>query len=114
MSIESMLRTALLNMDAVTALTGTGDAARIRPDKLDDCDDKELQHIVIEVDRATPQNSLDGLGGLTFAEVNISCRGASRAKANALAEAVKRGQVWPATEAAERHSTRTLKTRCPG
>lgn len=84
-------------MDAVTALVGTGSAARIRPDRLDDRDDKDEEHVVIEIDRAAPQNSIDGLGGLTYAEVNISCRGATRTQADALALAVKRNGTNPGT-----------------
>jgi len=91
------IRTALLAMDAVTALVGTGGASRIRPDRLDDRDDKDEEHIIVEIDRATPQNDLSGLGGLTYAEVNISCRAATRSQADALATAVKRNGTDPGT-----------------
>lgn len=97
MSLSGDIRTALLAMDAVTALTGAGDAGRIRPDRLDDRDDKDAEHIVIEVDALRPQNSLDGLGGLTYADVNISCRAATRTRADALATAVKRNGTSPGT-----------------
>jgi hypothetical protein len=97
MSWSGDIRTALLAMDAVTALVGTGDDARFRPDRVDDRDDKAQPHIVIDIDRATPQNSIDGLGGLTYAEVNISCRAATRTKADALALAVKRNGTSPGT-----------------
>jgi hypothetical protein len=97
MSISGDIRTALLAMNAVTALVGTGTAARIRPDTLDDRDDNNKEHIVIDVDRLTPQNDLMGTGGLTYAEVNISCRAATRTQVDALATAVKRNGTSPGT-----------------
>lgn len=90
MSLSGDIRTALLTMDAVTALVGTGDAARIRPDRLDDRDDKDADHIIVEIDRSVPQNDVSGLGGLTYSEVNISCRGPTRTRSDALGVAVKR------------------------
>jgi hypothetical protein len=96
-SIESDIRTALLSMSAVTALVGTGNSARIRPYKLDDRDDKTEEHVIIEVDNSEPQNDLTGKGGLTFADVNISCRAMTPTAANALALAVKRNGTSPGT-----------------
>ena len=97
MSLSGDIRTALLAMNAVTALVGTGAAARIRPDRLDDRDDKNEEHVIIEIDRMTPQNDLTGTGGLTYAEVNISCRAATRTQVDALATAVKRNRTDPGT-----------------
>ena len=97
MSWSSDIRSALLAMNAVTALTGTGDAGRIRPDRLEDRDNKDEEHIVVEIDRITPQNDITGLGGLTYAVVNVSCRGATRTRADALALAVKRNGTSPGT-----------------
>lgn len=97
MSLSGDIRTALLAMNAVTALVGTGGAARIRPDRLDDRDDKDEEHIIVEVDRKMPQNDLTGTGGLTYAEVNISCRAATRTQVDALAIAVKRNGTDPGT-----------------
>lgn len=97
MSLSGDIRTALLAMDAVTALVGTGDAARIRPDTLDDRDDKDAEHVIVEVDSLVPQNSIGGTGGLTYADVNISCRAATRTEADALATAVKRNGTDPGT-----------------
>lgn len=97
MSLSGNIRTLLLTMNAVTALVGTGAAARIRPDRLDDRDDKDKQHIIIEVDRMDPQNDLTGTGGLTYADVNISCRAATRTQVDALATAVKRNGTTPGT-----------------
>ncbi|WP_455387490.1 hypothetical protein [Petrachloros mirabilis] len=96
-TLEGAIRTALLNMSAVTTLVGTGDDARIRPYMLDDRDDKTEEHIIIEVDDANPQNDITGLGGLTYATVNISCRAITPAQANALAIAVKRNGTSPGT-----------------
>jgi hypothetical protein len=97
MSLEGDIRTALLNMSAVTALVGTGSAARIRPYMLDDRDDKKLQHVIVEVDTQRPQNCLLGTGGLTYADVNISCRAMTPTLAEALAVAVKRNGTSPGT-----------------
>lgn len=97
MSLSGDIRTALLSMSAVTSIVGTGDDARIRPDRLDDRDDKSAAHIIIEVETLRPQNDLVGLGGLTYADVNISCRAVSRTAANALATAVKRNGTDPGT-----------------
>ena len=97
MSLEGDIRTALLNMSAVTALVGTGSAARIRPYMLDDRDDKTEEHVIIEVDSQSPQNDLTGTGGLTYAEVNISCRAITPTQARALAVAVKRNGTDPGT-----------------
>jgi hypothetical protein len=84
-------------MSAVTALVGTGDAARIRPYQLDDRDNKLEEHIIVEVDVEEPQNDITGIGGLTFADVNISCRAITLAEAKALAVAVKRNGTNPGT-----------------
>ncbi len=97
MSLSGDIRTALLAMNAVTVLVGTGAAARIRPDRLDDRDDKDEEHVIIEIDRMTPQNDLTGTGGLTYAEVNVSCRAATRTQVDALATAVKRNGTDPGT-----------------
>lgn len=97
MSLEADIRTALLGMSAVTALVGTGSSARIRPYMLDDRDDKTEEHIIVEVDLAEPANDLMGKGGLTFADVNISCRAMTPALAAALATAVKRNGTNPGT-----------------
>lgn len=97
MSLDGDIRTALLAMSAVTDLVGTGDSARIRPFMLDDRDDKAEEHIIIDVDTQRPQNDLDGVGGLTYADVNISCRAMTPTLARALAVAVKRNGTSPGT-----------------
>lgn len=97
MSLDGDIRTALLAMSAVTDLVGTGDSARIRPFMLDDRDDKTEEHIIIEVDTQRPQNDITGIGGLTYADVNISCRAMTPTLARALAVAVKRNGTSPGT-----------------
>lgn len=97
MSLEGDIRTALLSMSAVTALVGTGSSARIRPYMLDDRDDKTEEHIIVEVDTQRPQNDITGTGGLTYADVNISCRAITPTQARALAVAVKRNGTDPGT-----------------
>ena len=97
MSLEGDIRTALLAMNAVTALVGTGSSARVRPYHLDDRDDKTEEHIIIEVDNRQPENDITGIGGLTFADVNISCRAMTPTLATALGTAVKRNGTTPGT-----------------
>jgi hypothetical protein len=99
MSLEGDIRTALLDMSAVTTLVGTGDSARIRPYVLDDSDDKTEEHIVVEVDREEKANDLSGVGGLEFATVTLSCRAITAAQADALVAEV------------ERHLTRCSKAK---
>lgn len=97
MSIEGDVRTALLAMSAVTAYTGTGDSARIRPDKLQESDDHDEEHVIVEVDSEDKKNCLDGVGGLVYAQVNISCRAKTKALARALASAVRINGTNPGT-----------------
>jgi len=98
MSIEGDLRTALLTLGAVTALTGSNaTTARIRPYKLDRQDDRTEEHIIIEVDAAPRENDLTGTAGLVAASVTISCRAMTRTAANALAEAVRLNGTDPGT-----------------
>lgn len=97
MSLEGDIRTALLAMNSVTALVGTGDSARIRPYRLQQSDDSTSEHIIVEVDTRRPQNDLLGKGGLTYADVVISCRAQTRTLANALKEAVKFNGANPGT-----------------
>lgn len=97
MSIESDLRTVLLTFDAVTALVGTGAAARIRPYALDERDSKTGQAIIIEVDTAEHANDLAGKGGMVTATVTLSCRAVTLTQARALAEAVRTNSTNPGT-----------------
>lgn len=97
MSLEGDIRTALLAMDAVTALVGTSHSARIRPYKLDEGDDNTEEHIVIEVDSDDHLNDLTGRGGMVISDVNISCRAMTDEDARALAAAVRVNGTEPGT-----------------
>lgn len=98
-TVEDNLRTLLLAFSGVTALTGAGDAARIRPDRLhqDDTIPAVGGGVIIEVDNEVPENSLDGLGGLVYADVNIVCRARQKAIARTLAEAIRTNDTDPGT-----------------
>ncbi len=95
MGLEADIRTALLTMDAVTALVGAGSLARIRPDRLHE--DDTFPAIIVEVDRETPQNDISGVGGLRISSVNLICRATTRAGSRALAEAVRVNGTNPGT-----------------
>lgn len=95
MTIEGDIRTALLNMSAVTALVGTGDSARIRSYRLASIDDRECEHIIIDVDSQPRENCLNGEGAFVNASVNVSCRAMTPAKARALATAAKTNGTMP-------------------
>lgn len=97
MSVEADLRTLLLTFDALTALVGTGDSARIRPDKLAQGDDDKLQAIIIEVDDEQPQNTLEGTSLRRYADVTIRCQARTKAQARAVALAVKLNGTDPGT-----------------
>jgi hypothetical protein len=98
MSLEGDIRTALLTMDAVTALVGTGNSARIRPYELQSIDDRKEPHIIVQVDSQPRENTLDGTGGaLINADVNLSCRAMTRQAARELADAVKTNGTDPGT-----------------
>lgn len=95
MALEATLRTFLKTLGTVTAIVGTGDDARIRPDRLEETD--TLPAIIIEVDSEDPENSIDGKGGLVYADVNIQCRAFEKEDARALAEAVRVNGTDPGT-----------------
>lgn len=96
-SIEQDLRTLLLTFSAVTAYTGTGASARIRPDKLHQSDDETAAHVIIEVDSENPLNTLDGLGGRVYARVTLRSRSRVKSTARALAEAIRTNGTDPGT-----------------
>lgn len=97
--LEANLRTLLLTFSGVTALTGTGDSARIRPDRLhkDDVIPATKGAVIIEIDNEDPQNDLSGKGGLVFADVNLVCRAHTKAIARTLAEAIRLNGNDPGT-----------------
>jgi hypothetical protein len=95
--VEADIRTLLLTLSAVTDLVGTGDAARIRPDKLDQADDDSLQAIIVEVDSEEPALGLDGKGGRVYADVTLRCRARQKSQARAVADAVRTNGTDPGT-----------------
>ncbi len=95
--LEVDLRTLLLTFTPVTALVGTGDSARIRPDRLNEADDDSQPHILIHIVNEEPQNDLSGRGGLVYADVDIECRAKTKAKSRAVAEAVRLNGTDPGT-----------------
>jgi len=94
-SVETLLYQFLKTKSAVTDLVGGSTAPRIRPDRLHQAD--TLPAVIIEVDTSDHCNTLDGLGGLVFSEVNVICRASTRAGSRALAEAVRVNGTDPGT-----------------
>ncbi|KKK83024.1 hypothetical protein LCGC14_2797550 [marine sediment metagenome] len=96
--VEESIRALLLTLSTVTDKVGTGTAARIRPDRLYQADDKTLAAVIVEVDDEEKLNTLDGLGGRVMASVNLKCRArSSKAASRALAEAVRVNGTDPGT-----------------
>lgn len=95
MTVEADLRTFLKTLGTVTAIVGSSDDARIRPSRLEESD--TLPAIIIEVDGENPRNSLDGRGGLVYADMNIQCRAFEEDDARALAEAIRVNGTDPGT-----------------
>lgn len=100
--IEETLVALLKGLSAVTAIVGEGNAARIRPDRLDQ--GETLPAILMEVDEE-PQNDLDGIGGLVYSDVTLTCRATTKAAARALAEAIRLNGTNPGTGLAGYHGT---------
>jgi len=100
--IEETLTTFLKSLSTVTAIIGEGNAARIRPDRLDQSE--TLPAILLEVDEE-PQNDLSGVGGLVYADATLTCRAATKTAARALAEAVRLNGTDPGTGLAGYHGT---------
>ena len=90
--IEDALRAQLLTLTAVTALTTT-----IRTDTLAQQDALAGPAVLIAVDEETPENTLDGLGGLVEAKITISAVSSQRSQARALAEAIRTNGTTPGT-----------------
>lgn len=85
--IEDDLITALKSMAAVTAIVGSGAAARIYADHFPQGID--LPAILLEVDTPNHSNTLDGRGGLVFANLTLTCRATTKRGSRGLAEAVR-------------------------
>ena len=94
-TIEELIRAALLTMDAVTAIVGEGDAAKIRSDHSDEQDTPP--YIVIEIDNEEHLNDLTGKGGRVMADVNVLCRASTRTSSRLLSEAVRLNGTDPGT-----------------
>lgn len=95
--VGESIRSALIAMSAVTDLVGTGSSARVRPwfSQRDTIPAKGS--IIIEVDSTEHLNSLDGLGGREYHDVNILCRAPTAKAARDLAEAVRLNGTDPGT-----------------
>lgn len=102
MSVEGDLRTYLLTLNTVTALVGSGDNARIRPDRLEQSDDSLQPAIIVEADDDDHKNDLSGKGGLIYSAVTLRCRARTKAVARSLAEAVRVNGTDPGTGLAGR------------
>jgi len=100
--IEETLVAFLKSLSAVTAIVGESNAARIRPDRLDQ--GETLPAILMEVDE-NPQNDLSGIGGLVYSDVTLTCRATTKTAARALAEAVRLNGTDPGTGMAGHHGT---------
>jgi len=98
-SLESVLRTKLLTLSAVTAYTGTGDSARIRPDRLHATDTLGAANgaVIIEPDGEDPLNDLEGKSRRRMAQVTLRCRSRQREVARNLAAAVQKNGTAPGT-----------------
>lgn len=90
MTLEEALRTYLLTLSTVTAITTT-----IRPDELAEAD--TLPAILIELEEELDENDLDGHGGLIYATVIISAISNTKSQARALSEAIKLNGTNPGT-----------------
>ena len=99
MSIEAVIRRKLLSLSAVTAITGTGNTALIRPDRLHASDAMTATNaaVIIEVDGENPLNDLAGLSRRRMVDVTLRCRSRQRDKARALAEAIRVNGTDPGT-----------------
>lgn len=96
-TVEEELRTLLLTFSGVTDLVGTGSAARIRPDRLQQDDDETSPHVIIEVDSENKLNDLTGKGGRVMADVTIRCRAQEKEDARALSESIRTNDTDPGT-----------------
>jgi hypothetical protein len=110
--IEESLRAFLLTLSAVTDLTGTGALARIRPDRLEfrEVIPADKAAVIIEVDSERPLNTLDGLGGRVYDDVNLKCRSTQKKVARELAEAIRTNGTDPGTGLAGYHGAAGTQT----
>lgn len=85
--IASELITYLKTIGGVTALVGTGTAARIYYG--DAKQGVALPYVVVDLKSGTSHEHLNGISGLAMSRVEVNCYGATSAAAWALAEAVR-------------------------
>ena len=99
MSIEAAIRRKLLSLSAVTAITGTGNTALIRPDRLHVTDTMTATSaaVIIEVDGENHLNDLAGLSRRRMVDVTLRCNSRQLEKARALAEAIRINGTNPGT-----------------
>lgn len=99
MSVEDAIRRKLLTLSAVTAITGTGDSAMIRPDRLHATDTLTATNaaVIVEVDDEEHLNALDGKSRRRMSSVTLRCRSRQKARARVLAEAIRVNGTNPGT-----------------
>jgi hypothetical protein len=93
--LETAIRSVLKSLPAVTAIVGEGDAARIRPDVLDE--DDVLPAIGIEVRADEERNALDESDDAGRADVAVICRATTRRASRELANAARTNNTTPSS-----------------
>jgi hypothetical protein len=93
-NIVASIASVLQSFPAVVALVGGPAAPRIWNGKVGA---EVYPAILFDVDTADQENDLDGLSGLVFADVAVTCRGNTSAEREALAEAVRTNGTAPGT-----------------
>jgi hypothetical protein len=97
MNIFEDIKTALLGMDAVTAIFGTDDPKKV---PIWNSWERVNQYpcIVMEIDREAEHNYLEtGKGDLVAADATITCRANTHDQSDALQEAVRSNGTTPGT-----------------
>jgi len=85
--VATELRTYLKTKSAITAIVGSGTAARIY--LFDAPQDRDLPYVVIEVTSGSAETHLTGSSGIAQNRVTVICYGATETAAYALNEAVR-------------------------
>ena len=94
--IESEIRSKLLTLPAVTALVGSGDAARIRAGELAQKDTLPAVTIELETELHDSED-LTGSGGLISAMLVVSSHAEKYSQARQLCQAIAYGGTDPST-----------------
>ena len=87
--IDESIYDILSANDAVTDLVGSGDDARIYPDRFPQ--KFTAPAICYDVGNEVQENDLSGIGGLVYTDVTIICRAETQVGARTLARAVRLG-----------------------